>query len=202
MVAEVDAAVTAVAKAAEAAAVQTAVINNNALIINAFGYSVNLGSLMIILAIIAIVWMFWRIQKSQRLDFADMLTKDGRKVSQTKVMQLVGGIAGTWVIIKTGMNGTLSSEIFGIYLMYVASIEGFSKFISAKYNYNEVAVKDAEKEAQQVESDQAIKIDPRQFDAAIGEIQEATAKSKVAVEAADDAAAATKKANNRLSKGK
>ena len=117
---------------------------NQALIVNAFGYTINLMTLAIIALFIGLLFMAWGIQKSGRLDFADMLTKDGRKVSATKVLQLLGGVSSTWFVVKTGLQGTLSVEIFAVYLTYCASIEGFSKFISAKYNYKETSVRDAE----------------------------------------------------------
>jgi hypothetical protein len=108
-----------------------------AMTITAFGFTINLISLMIILLIIGLVVLFIRIQLSNRLDFADMLTKDGHTVSLTKVLQLLGGTTSTWVVIKLASSGALGVEIFATYLAYVASIEGFSKFISAKYGYRE-----------------------------------------------------------------
>ena len=115
----------------------------NALLLNLWGYQLNLMTVMILAVLAGIIYMFIRIQQSERLDFADMITKDGRKVSGTKVLQLLSGVASTWIIIKMGLQGTLTAEIFGIYLAYTASIEGFSKFISAKYNYTETSVRDA-----------------------------------------------------------
>jgi hypothetical protein len=62
-----------------------------------------------------------------------MLTRDGTKVSATKVLQLVGGVVGTWIIVQVTLRGELTWDLFAIYLSYVASIDGFSKFIMAKY---------------------------------------------------------------------
>lgn len=124
-----------------AAAVQA--INSNAYILTLFGYQFNLMTILILGIIVGVLYMFYQIQTSERLDFADMFTKDGRKVSSTKVLQFLAGIASTWFIVKQGLAGTLTEGIFGIYLAYMGSIEGFSKFISAKYNYNETAIKDA-----------------------------------------------------------
>lgn len=197
MITPTEALAEAASQATAAAAVQTAVINSNALIVNGFGYSLNLGSLMIVLAIIGIVVTFWRIQKSQRLDFADMLTKDGRKVSSTKVLQLIGGIAGTWVIIKTGAAGTLSFEIFATYLTYVASIEGFSKFISAKYNYDEVSVRDAKKISRVPKDTMA----EGMFDNLADEIELANEQAQTAEKFANSAVKTSRKAQNTLKKG-
>ena len=62
-----------------------------------------------------------------------MITRDGTKVSTTKILQLVGGVVGTFIIIKVTLQGTLTWDLFAIYLSYVASIDGFSKLIMAKY---------------------------------------------------------------------
>lgn len=112
------------------------------MIITIFGTTINLMSVMIVLLILGIIVSFWRIHRSDKLDFTDMITKDGRTVSLTKVLQLIGGTTATWVVIKLAINGTLGADIFGIYLAYVASIEGFSKFMTAKYQYQEHSVRD------------------------------------------------------------
>ena len=118
-------------------------INSSTVLINLFGYQFDLITVLIFSIIIGVLILFYRIQASKRLDFADMFTTDGRKVSSTKVLQFIGGLASTWFIVKQGLGGTLSAEIFGMYLAYIASIEGFSKFISAKYNYTETSVSEA-----------------------------------------------------------
>lgn len=115
----------------------------SAAIITMFGYTINLVSVLIFAIIIGLFVLFVRIQMTDKLDFADMITKDGRAVSLTKVLQLVGGAVATWVIIKTTLMGNLGMDLFLVYLAYVASIEGFSKFIAARYQYSEMSVKDA-----------------------------------------------------------
>ena len=75
----------------------------------------------------------YRAQKANRFDWMDMITRDGTKVSATKMLQLVGGVVGTWIVVKLTLQGNLDWDIFAIYLSYVASIDGFSKFITAKY---------------------------------------------------------------------
>lgn len=119
-------------------------MNNQAMILDAFGYSINLMSVMIVLLLVGLITLFVRIQLSEKLDFADMLTKDGKAVSLTKVLQLVGGVTATWVIIKTTLTGDLGMDIFASYLAYVASIEGFSKFVAAKYQYRERSMREAQ----------------------------------------------------------
>ena len=94
--------------------------------------------------VFSLVFMFYKSHQSKRLDFADMLTKNGKTVSLTKVLQLIGGITATWVIVKMTLTGTLTESIFGLYLTYVGAIEGYSKFVAAKYGYNEKSIKDAQ----------------------------------------------------------
>lgn len=116
---------------------------NKTMMLEFFGYQLNMLSMLIFGIITGLLILFYRIQTTDKLEFADIITKDGKGVSLTKLLQLLGGLTGTWVIIKMTAQGGLSAEIFGVYLTYVASVEGFSKFISAKYNYSETSVKDA-----------------------------------------------------------
>lgn len=106
------------------------------------GYSINYMTLTLYVCIILIVFMFWRIQKSEKLDFSDMLTKNGKSVSLTKILQLIGGITSTWIVIKLTISNTLTESIFGLYLAYVGAVEGYSKYLAARYNYTEYSVKE------------------------------------------------------------
>ena len=112
------------------------------MIFSVLGYDINLMALSVALLILGVLFLFWRIQRTEKLDFADMLTKDGRAVSLTKVLQLVGGITATWIMIKLTLTGGLTEALFGLYLTYVGAIEGYSKFVAAKYNYSEKSVRD------------------------------------------------------------
>ena len=91
--------------------------------------------------------MLWNVQKSKKLDLSDVITKDGKSVSLTKILQLVGGITATWVIVNLTMNAHLTESIFGLYLAYIGGVEGYSKFIAAKYNYSEKSIKEAADDA-------------------------------------------------------
>lgn len=90
--------------------------------------------------LLLVLIMFWRIQRSKKLDFSDMITKNGTSVSLTKVLQLIGGITATWVIIKLTVSNSLTESIFGLYLAYVGCVEGYSKYLAARYNYTEHSV--------------------------------------------------------------
>ena len=87
-----------------------------------------------IASMLVILLFLWNVQRSQKLDLTDMITKNGKSVSLTKVLQLIGGITATWVIMN------LTESIFGLYLVYIGGVEGYSKFVAAKYNYEEGSV--------------------------------------------------------------
>ena len=101
--------------------------------INVFGHEFNIYAVFLLIILTIFLIALWRAQKAQRLDWLDMLTRDGKKVSTTKVLQLIGGVVGTWIIIQVTLQGVLTWDLFAIYLAYVASIDGFSKLILARY---------------------------------------------------------------------
>ena len=113
-----------------------------------FGYSFNFVTLTLYAFILIILLLFWRIQRSNKLDFSDMITKNGKSVSLTKILQLIGGITATWAIIKLTLSNGLTESIFGLYLAYVGAVEGYSKYLAARYNYTEYSVKEPRKTAE------------------------------------------------------
>ena len=108
------------------------------------GHTFHLMTFVLMAVFFGLLFLFYRIQRSNKLDFADMLTKDGRSVSLTKVLQLIGGVTSTWIMIKLTLQGGLTEALFGLYLAYVAGVEGYSKYVAAKYGYTETSVKDAQ----------------------------------------------------------
>ena len=99
----------------------------------ALGVTWNIYAIFLVLFFGVFLWGLYRAQKAEKLDWLDMLTRDGTKVSATKVLQLVGGVVGTWIIVQVTLQGNLTWDLFAIYLGYVASIDGFSKLIMARY---------------------------------------------------------------------
>lgn len=124
-----------------------------------FGYDVNLMAVAFALMVLGILFLFWRIQRTEKLDFADMITKDGRSVSLTKVLQLVGGLTATWIMIKLTLTGDVNEMILGVYLAYVGGVEGYSKFVAAKYNYREASVKQGQRSmpTEQMDEDPSVR---------------------------------------------
>lgn len=115
------------------------------MIVNLFGYDFNVMAIAILFIVLGIFLLLYKIQRDDKLDFADMFTKDGRSVSLTKVLQFIGGVTSTWIMVKLTLTNNLTESILGLYLAYVGAIEGYSKFVAAKYNYSETSVRDAKK---------------------------------------------------------
>lgn len=91
-------------------------------------------SLTIIVLFISFIVMFWRAQAKNALNWVDMLKKpNSDQISLTKLIQFIGAMVSTWIMVKLAMNDKITWDIFAIYLAYVASVEGFSKLITAKY---------------------------------------------------------------------
>lgn len=110
------------------------------MILSVFGYDINLMGVAILCVVLGILYLFYRIQKTEKLDFADMITKNGKAVSLTKILQLIGGLTATWIMVKLTLTNSLTEGMFGVYLAYVGAIEGYSKFVAAKYNYDEKSI--------------------------------------------------------------
>lgn len=102
-------------------------------LITCFGMTFNIYGIILLVMGIIFLLALWSAQKKKGLDWTDMITRDGTKISATKILQLVGGVVATWIIVQVTMGGSLTWDLFAIYLAYVASIDGFSKLVMAKY---------------------------------------------------------------------
>lgn len=92
-------------------------------------------SFLSIFAIFIVLSIIIRETHSRKIvNWTDLITAKGtNSVSLTKIIQLVGGIVSSWVVIKMTLQEKLTWDIFSIYLAYTASVEGYSKFLAAKY---------------------------------------------------------------------
>lgn len=121
----------------------TAAVQAAAASVTLFGYTINGPTVLIFVLLVAGTILAVKIQRAGKLDFSDIFTKDGRSVSLTKVLQVIGGMTATWIMIKLTITGGITESLFGLYLAYVGAIEGYSKFVAAKYGYSERSIKDA-----------------------------------------------------------
>jgi hypothetical protein len=95
----------------------------------------NIGGFTILLLLCSLVYMLYHSHKAHHLDWLDLIrTKGSQNISLTKFLQLVGGITGTWMVVYTTLHNRLTYDLLLVYLAYVGAIDGWSKFISAKYN--------------------------------------------------------------------
>ena len=110
----------------EAVTVVVASEVHKASMVTLFGVTFNIYAAILIVIFTVFLIAIYRAQRAHRFDWMDMITRDGTKISATKILQLVGGIVVTFIVIKLTLQGQLDWDIFAIYLGYVASIDGFS----------------------------------------------------------------------------
>lgn len=96
----------------------------------------SLTTLMLVLIFSFIFGVFIHAQFQGRLNWLDLVCRGKQRsvVSLSKILQLVGGIVATWVVIKSTLlsEGNISWEIFTAYLAYVGSVEAYGKYITLK----------------------------------------------------------------------
>jgi hypothetical protein len=103
-------------------------------IVSFMGITFNIYALILILLLVIFVFAYRRAAAKHNLDWVDMITHEGNKVSFSKILQMLGGVVGTWIVVQMTLSGGLTWDLFAIYLAYVASVDGFSKFITARYS--------------------------------------------------------------------
>ena len=88
----------------------------------------------ILLIFFMIGLIFWHTHKIGKLDWSDLITaKNSNNVSLSKCLQLIGGVTGTWMVVYMTLHDKVTFDILLVYLAYVGSVEGFSKFLATKY---------------------------------------------------------------------
>ena len=98
----------------------------------------DLMSFVIISMFLSFIVMFWRAQAQSKLNWIDLIRKPESKViSLTKLIQLLGAMVATWIMVKMAMVDKITWDLLATYLAYVGSVEGYSKFVSAKYGTNQ-----------------------------------------------------------------
>lgn len=95
-----------------------------------------MNATFLMFVLIAFAYMFYnatrRAEKS--LDWTDLVTDKGtNNVSITRLSQLIGLIVGTWVIITLTMSGSITYDVYGMYLSFIIGGSGWSNYLKAKY---------------------------------------------------------------------
>lgn len=98
-----------------------------------FNIVIDVRSIAIFSAYLLILLLLWQAQRNSTVNWVDMISSSPDKVSLTKFLQLVGGITGTWIMVIITLNGHLTTELLSVYLAYVGAIEGWSKYVTARY---------------------------------------------------------------------
>lgn len=115
-------------------------IIQKASMINIFGVEINVYATMLLISFFGLLYAIYKANKSENnsFEFSDLLMGTNqitgkREASIEKILQLVGGATGTFAVVKLTLQGVITWDIFGIYLTYVAGVNGFSKFMLARY---------------------------------------------------------------------
>lgn len=89
---------------------------------------------IIFLVFAFLAYIFSNAHRKGQLDWRDLITRtDSNKVSLSKILQLLGGITATWIVVKTTVSPAgISWELFTAYLTYVGSVEAYSKYVGLK----------------------------------------------------------------------
>jgi hypothetical protein len=93
--------------------------------------------------LVILVFVLYRIHqlfsKNRELIWTTIISSDadGKSVSLTKVLNLVGGIIGSWIVMKMTLQNTITWDILTAYLTYCGGTASFSKYINAKFRSSE-----------------------------------------------------------------
>jgi hypothetical protein len=106
-----------------------------------WGHSFNIYAAIVLILFGLFLFALWRARKDDRIDWIDTITTTDQCTGKTqasvpKILQIVGGLTGTFCVVKMAILGSLTWDIFAVYLAYVASIDGFTRFLLAKYGVN------------------------------------------------------------------
>jgi ABC-type phosphate/phosphonate transport system permease subunit len=63
----------------------------------------------------------------------ELITGTDGKLSHTKIWSNIANATSTWIVIKMAFLGTLTPDIFMIYLIFVGASRLGSEFIARKY---------------------------------------------------------------------
>ena len=106
--------------------------------ISLFGHTFNIYATMILVIFALIIYGLDKARRSKKIDWIDMITSTDQatgevQASTPKILQIIGGITGTFIVTKLTLQNNINWDIFAIYLAYVSGVDGFSRFMLAKY---------------------------------------------------------------------
>lgn len=97
----------------------------------------SLSSQMLFLFVVAVCLAYLAFKASHReenaLDWVDFITDQNGKLSASKLSQMIGLIISSWVVVVLADKGSISFDIFGLYLAFAAGTAGWSSYLKAKF---------------------------------------------------------------------
>lgn len=102
-------------------------------------FKVDLLTISVLSICLLIVALFWQAAR-KGLSCLDLITDKGSgKMSLTKVMNLLGGVIGSWAVMRQAVDGKLTWDLLMVFLAYCAGTHGFSTWLQAKHRPGEGA---------------------------------------------------------------
>lgn len=101
------------------------------------GLQINLVTFSVFVLGAIVIGLFWQASR-KGLSCLDLITDKGSgKMSLTKVLNVLGGIVGTWTVMRMAIDKSLSWELFALFLAYCAGTHAFSTYLSARFRPGE-----------------------------------------------------------------
>lgn len=98
------------------------------------------GATWFVIAILGFfIWLFMRANKDPNspVSWEDLIINDQtERTSPYKLGYIVGVIVGTWIVITQADKGTLTFDIFGLYLSFLLGGAGWAAFMQMKSGSN------------------------------------------------------------------
>jgi hypothetical protein len=99
--------------------------------------SIQLGSALtygylIAIVLLVIVLIKMSVSTSNKFHLIDTVSNTDGSASLTRMLQLIAGVTGTWVILQATAGKWLTVDIFGVYLAAMGISEGFTKWVNSK----------------------------------------------------------------------
>lgn len=93
-------------------------------------FTFNIFAIVISVVVICLLLAFYNAHRANKINWVDLVSRDGTTLSLSKVLQLAGAVISSWIMIKLTLQDSLTAELLIVYLTYVASVDGFAKWIS------------------------------------------------------------------------
>lgn len=90
------------------------------------------------LMVVAILYGLYKRNEDKHdiWEWKQLVSELDGKASQTKLMQLIGSVTGTFIVIYQTLNDDLNGEIFIAYLAALGLSAGFSRWLNKPNNHN------------------------------------------------------------------